>query len=103
MLEYHPLFPERVNISVARVDSRDAITLRVWERGAGLTRACGSAACAAAVTAARIGLTDRTVTVTLPGGPLLIEWRADNHIIMTGPAELEHEGTLDAVLFAAAG
>ncbi len=102
MLEYHPLFPERANISVARIDSREAITLRTWERGAGLTRACGSAACAAAVSAARIGLTGRKVTVTLPGGSLIIEWRADNHIIMTGPAELEHEGTLDDLPLAAA-
>ena len=103
MLEYHPYFPERANISIARVDSREAITLRTWERGAGLTRACGSAACAAAVSAARIGLTDRKVTVTLPGGALFIEWRADNHIIMTGPAEIEHEGTLDPTPLAAAG
>lgn len=103
MLEYHPLFPERANISIARIDSREAITLRTWERGTGLTRACGSAACAAAVSAARIGLTDRKVTVTLPGGPLVIEWRADNHIIMTGPAELEHEGTLDQIPLMAAG
>jgi diaminopimelate epimerase len=94
VLENHPLFPERANISIARVDSRTCLTLRTWERGAGLTRACGSAACAAAVSAARIGLTDRTVQVHLPGGPLVIEWRSDNHIIMTGPAELEHEGTL---------
>jgi len=103
MLEFHPLFPERANISVARIDSREAITLRTWERGAGLTRACGSAACAAAVSAARIGLTGRKVTVTLPGGPLVIEWRVDNHIIMTGPAELEHEGTLDSIPLAATG
>ncbi len=102
MLEHHPLFPERANISVARIDARDAITVRTWERGAGLTRACGSAACASAVAAARIGLTDRTVTVTVPGGPLRIEWRADNHIIMTGPAELEHEGSLDDDRLAAA-
>ncbi len=103
MLEHHPLFPERANISVARVDARDGITLRTWERGAGLTRACGSAACAAAVSAARIGLTDRKVTVTLPGGPLLIEWRADDRILMTGPAELEYEGTLDEALASVTG
>ena len=102
MLEYHPLFPERANISVARIDARDAITVRTWERGAGLTRACGSAACAAAVAAARIGHCDRKVTVTLPGGPLGIEWRADDHIIMTGPAEFEYEGSLDTERLAAA-
>jgi len=95
MLEHHPLFPERANISLARVTARNAITVRTWERGAGLTKACGSAACAAAVCAARKGLTDRLVTVTLPGGPLEIEWRADNHILMTGPVALEHEGVLD--------
>ena len=74
-----------------------AITLRVWERGAGLTKACGSAACAATVCAARKKLTERNVTVTLPGGPLDIEWRADDRILMTGPVELEHEGVLEAL------
>ena len=97
MLENHPIFPERANISLARVVSRDAITVRTWERGAGLTKACGSAACAATVCAVRKGLTERRVMVTLPGGPLVIEWRADNHILMTGPVELEHEGVLDAL------
>jgi diaminopimelate epimerase len=77
------------------VTARNAITVRTWERGAGLTKACGSAACAAAVCAARKGLTDRLVTVTLPGGPLEIDWRADSHILMTGPVALEHEGVLD--------
>jgi diaminopimelate epimerase len=95
-LEAHPLFPERANISLAHVTSPRSITLRTWERGAGLTRACGSAACAATVCAARKGLTERHVTVTLPGGPLDIEWRADDRIWMTGPVELEHEGVLDA-------
>lgn len=95
MLEHHPMFPERANISIARVESREAIRLRTWERGAGLTRACGSAACAAAVCAARKGLTGRRVTVTLPGGPLVIDWReADDHILMTGPAEFERDGVL---------
>ncbi len=70
MLENHPIFPERANISLAHVTARDALTLRTWERGAGLTKACGSAACAAAVSAARKKLTDRIVTVTLPGGSL---------------------------------
>ena len=97
MLENHPIFPERANISLAHVVSRDALTVRTWERGAGLTKACGSAACAAAVCAVRKGLTERRVTVTLPGGALVIEWRADNHILMRGPVELEHEGVLDAL------
>jgi diaminopimelate epimerase len=95
MLENHPIFPERANISLAHVTSPTAITLRVWERGAGLTRACGSAACAATVCAARKKLTERAVTVTLPGGPLGIEWRADDRILMTGAVELEHEGVLE--------
>jgi diaminopimelate epimerase len=104
LLENHPIFPERANISLAQVTARDAITLRVWERGAGLTKACGTAACAAAVSAARTKRTGRTVTVTLPGGPLLIEWReSDDHVLMTGPWELEYEGVLsEAVLKASA-
>jgi diaminopimelate epimerase len=95
-LEMHPLFPERANISLANIASPRSIAVRTWERGAGLTRACGSAACAATVCAARKGLTERHVTVTLPGGPLDIEWRADDHIWMTGPVELEYQGMLDA-------
>lgn len=94
-LETHPIFPERANISLAHVTSPRAIALRTWERGAGLTRACGSAACAAAVCAARKGLTGRQVTVTLPGGPLHVEWRGDDRILMTGPVETEHGGLLD--------
>lgn len=95
LLENHPVFPERANISLAQVMSREAITLKVWERGAGLTRACGSAACAAAVAAARKKLTERAVTVTLPGGPLRIDWReSDDHVLMTGPWELEYEGAV---------
>jgi diaminopimelate epimerase len=97
MLENHPIFPERANISLAHVTSRNGITLRVWERGAGLTKACGSAACAATVCAARKKLAARAVTVTLPGGPLAIEWRADDRILMTGPVELEHAGVLEAL------
>jgi diaminopimelate epimerase len=97
MLENHPMFPERANISLARVASPGSITLRTWERGAGLTRACGSAACAATVCAARKGLTGRKVVVTLPGGDLEIEWRADDRIFMTGPVELEHDGVLEAL------
>ncbi len=92
MLEHHRMFPERANISLAQVVSRKEIRLKTWERGAGLTRACGSAACAAAVCGARKKLVGRTVTVHVPGGPLEIEWRADDHIIMTGPAEDEYAG-----------
>jgi diaminopimelate epimerase len=95
LLEHHPIFPERANISIAQVTSRSDMTLRTWERGVGLTRACGSAACAAAVSAVRTRRTDRTVTVRVPGGPLHIEWRDDDHVIMTGPAEWEWSGTLD--------
>jgi diaminopimelate epimerase len=96
LLENHPVFPERANISLAHVTARNALTLRTWERGAGLTEACGTAACAAAVAAARKGLTDRQVTVTLPGGNLFIDWNANGHILMRGPAELEFEGTMPA-------
>ena len=104
MLESHPIFPERANISLARVTSRDSLTVRTWERGAGLTRACGSAACAAAVCAARTGRTQRRVTVLLPGGLLHIEWTARNRLFMTGPAELEYEGWIDPqALMAGAG
>jgi len=95
LLENHPIFPERANISIAQVMARDAITIRTWERGAGLTRACGSAACAVAVSAARTRRTERAVTVAVPGGPLKIEWRDDDHVIMTGPAEWEFSGTFD--------
>jgi diaminopimelate epimerase len=97
MLENHPIFPERANISLAKVTSPTSIVLRTWERGAGLTKACGSAACAVAVCAARKGLTGRNVVVTLPGGDLEIEWRADDRIFMTGPVEVEHDGVLEAL------
>jgi diaminopimelate epimerase len=97
MLEHHPLFPQRANISLAKVTSSSAITLRTWERGAGLTRACGSAACAATVCAARKGLTGRHVRVTLPGGPIDIEWSEDDHIRMTGSVAFAYDGTLDAL------
>ncbi len=95
LLENHPIFPERANITIARVTAPDAITIRTWERGAGLTRACGSAACATAVSAARTRRTGRVVTVTVPGGPLAIAWRDDDHVIMTGPAEWEFSGRFD--------
>jgi diaminopimelate epimerase len=104
LLEHHPIFPERANISLAAITARDHIVLRTWERGAGLTKACGSAACAAAVAAARLRRTERKVTVSLPGGDLLIEWRArDDHVLMTGPVEYEYAGTFDPALFASVG
>ena len=92
MLENHPIFPDRANISLAQVRSRTDIKLRTWERGAGLTKACGSAACAAAVCAARTGRAERKVTVHVPGGPLEIEWTANDRILMTGPVVVEYEG-----------
>ena len=103
LLESHPIFPERANISLAQVIAPDHIRLRVWERGAGLTKACGSAACATLVAAVRKKLAGRNARVTLPGGDLLIEWReSDDHVLMTGPVELEHEGTFAPELFAGA-
>jgi diaminopimelate epimerase len=104
MLESHPIFPERANISLAKIASREHIVVRTWERGAGLTRACGSAACAAAVSAARTRRTGRKVTVTLPGGDLGIDWReSDDHVLMTGPVEYEREGRFDRALFEPVG
>jgi diaminopimelate epimerase len=95
VLEHDPLFPERANISLAQVTGPSSLRLRTWERGAGLTRACGTAACAAAVAAARLGLTGRKVTVTLPGGDLVIDWQdGDDHILMTGPFALDYQGTI---------
>lgn len=95
LLENHPIFPERCNITIAQVTARDMIVLRTWERGAGLTRACGSAACATAVAAARTGRTARSVWLTAPGGRLHVQWRADDHVVLTGPAEWEFSGTFD--------
>ncbi len=106
LLEMHPIFPEGANISLAKVtntEQGDHITLKVWERGAGLTRACGTGACAAAVCAARKELTDRKVTVSLPGGDLEIEWRShDDHILMTGPVTYDFEGSLPDHFFTSA-
>ena len=103
-LEHHPLFPERANITLAATPMRDHVVIRTWERGAGLTKACGSAACAAAVAAARLGRAERRVTVTLPGGELAIEWRVgDDHVLMTGPVAYEYKGRFDAALFAGLG
>ena len=102
-LERHPLFPHRANISFAQVVSRHHIRLRVWERGAGATLACGSAACATLVCAVRRDASDREATVSLPGGDLTIEWRPhDSHVLMSGAVELEFEGRFDPALFATA-
>ena len=95
-VEHDPLFPERVNVSLAQILSDGSIKLRVWERGAGLTEACGTAACAVAVAGAFRGLTGRIVDVALPGGTLRIEWReSDGHILMTGPWTLDYEGVFE--------
>jgi diaminopimelate epimerase len=103
MLENHPIFPERANISLAEVAGLDHLTIRTWERGAGLTRACGSAACAAAVAAVRTKRTGRKVRVTLPGGDLQVEWREnDNHVLMSGPVEFEFEGKLSPAMLSEA-
>ncbi|MEE9313618.1 MAG: diaminopimelate epimerase [Rhizobiaceae bacterium] len=95
MIEYHMLFPEQVNVSVAQITGKDEMAIRTWERGVGITKACGSAACAAAVSAARLEKTGRKVKVMPLGGVLEIEWRDDNAIIMTGEAEHEFSGLMD--------
>ncbi|EFO32386.1 diaminopimelate epimerase [Roseibium sp. TrichSKD4] len=96
LLEHHPVFPEGANISLAHVFAENQIRLKVWERGAGLTQACGTAACAAAVAAARDDKAGRKSTIHLPGGPIEIEWReGDDHVLMTGLTEVEFEGEVD--------
>jgi diaminopimelate epimerase len=95
VIEHDPLFPERVNVNVATIENPGTIRLRVWERGAGLTRACGTGACATAVAAMRRGLVDREVAVALPGGTLSIAWGANGHITMTGAAAESFRGTFD--------
>jgi diaminopimelate epimerase len=99
-LEHDRLFPERANIGVAQVIDRATIRLRVWERGAGITLACGTGACAAAVAAMRRGLVERTVTMRLDGGTLAIEWRGDDHVLMTGAVAVSFSGAFDAGLIA---
>ena len=99
-LERHPMFPERANIGVVSLIGPDRLRFRVWERGVGITIACGTGACAAGVAAARRGLTGRKVTVVADGGPLEIEWRGDGHVLMTGPVAVSFTGTLDPALLA---
>jgi diaminopimelate epimerase len=97
LVESHPLFPHRVNVGFAQIQGRDRIRLRVWERGAGLTQACGTGACAALVAAARRGLVDRSARVRMDGGELIIEWReSDGHVLMTGPVAFDFAGTMAA-------
>ena len=100
-VEHDPLFPERVNVEVATVRAPDRIRMRVWERGVGITRACGSGACATLVAAARRGLTGRKAILELDGGELTIEWRDDDHVIMTGPAATSFVGEVDDSLLQA--
>ncbi len=99
MLEHHPLFPQRANITLARVDAKDHVTIRVWERGAGLTKACGTAACAVMAAGFRIKVLGPKATVSLPGGDLVMERReSDGHILMTGPVSYDFEGELPSHL-----
>ncbi len=95
MIEFHPLFPEQANVGFARIDAPGKMRLKVWERGVGMTLACGTGACAAVVAAVRQKRTARKVEVEVDGGTLMIEWReADDHVIMTGPVELEQEAVI---------
>lgn len=99
-IEHDPLFPQRINVEFAQVIDRKQIRMRVWERGAGITRACGTGACATAVAAMKKGLVEREVAVTLPGGTLTIRWDEDGEITMTGPAAESFRGTFDPADFA---
>ncbi len=100
VVEHHALFPQFTNVEAAQVISESEIRLRVWERGVGITRACGTGACATLVAANRRGLTGRTAEVVLDGGRIRIEWLPDNHVLMTGPAAISFTGTLDPSLLA---
>ena len=102
LLEHHHLFPQRTNVELAQIIAPDRIRLRVWERGTGITPACGSGACATAVAAVRRGLTERHMTIEVDGGELTIEWAPGDHVLMTGPVALNFRGELDPGLLAAA-
>jgi diaminopimelate epimerase len=97
-IERHPLFPERTNVEFVQVLANDRLRLRVWERGVGITRACGSGACAAVVAASRRGIAGRSARVELDGGTLDVVWCEDGHVIMTGPAATSFTGLLDPSL-----
>jgi diaminopimelate epimerase len=94
LIEHHPLFPKRVNVEFAQVLDKSNIRMRVWERGAGITLACGTGACATLVAAARLGLTGRKAQIALDGGALNLEWRADDHVLMTGPVAKVFSGRI---------
>lgn len=101
VLETHTLFPKRCNIEIVQVEARDRLRMRVWERGAGITQACGSGACATLVAAVRRGLSDRRAEVVLDGGILTIEWRdSDGHVLMSGPTATSFTGIFDGSLLA---
>jgi diaminopimelate epimerase len=99
-IERHPLFPERTNVEAVQVLARDRLRMRVWERGVGITQACGTGACAAVAAAARRGLAERAATVVLDGGELRIDWLRDDHVVMTGPVATAFTGVLDPSLAA---
>ena len=94
LLEFHPLFPEQANISIAQVLSAEHARIVTWERGVGITQACGSAACAVLVCGVRLGYLQRTATITVPGGDLKITWNDRDRVLMTGPAACEAAGTV---------
>lgn len=98
VLEHHEMFPERANIEVCSIVGENQIRMRVWERGVGITRACGTGACAVGVAAARRGLTDRKTEIILDGGKLTIEWLPDDHVLMTGPVATSFQGFLHSSL-----
>lgn len=100
VIETHALFPKRTNVEVVQVLDRSHVRTRVWERGVGITQACGTGACAVGVAGVRRDLTERTVTVSLDGGDLHIEWRDDGHVIMTGPVAHSYDGVLDGSVLA---
>ncbi|UNK20238.1 diaminopimelate epimerase [Paenibacillus sp. N3/727] len=101
-LEVHPFFPKKINVEIATVKARDYVDMRVWERGVGPTLACGTGACATLVASVLSGKTDRAAVISLKGGDLFIEWdKADNHVYMTGPAEMVYEGEIPIELRAA--
>jgi diaminopimelate epimerase len=95
LIERHPAFPQRTNVHFVQVCGPSELAMRTWERGAGVTLACGTGACATLVAAALNGLTGRSATIQLPGGDLQIEWAADDHVLMTGPAEEVFAGSID--------